>query len=134
MSRFQSGEVQKPEANALQATDRQTDRLAHPANLPVASLMDRQFKGRVTAGLACAADPHPTYLCVDREILTWERVAEMAVEATSSRSAVNVIEPVAPTPVPRFRTDLLEGLLGRPSDARNAMKAHIAHLAARRAR
>lgn len=95
----------------------------------------RQFTGvttlaRVIRLLACAADPHPTYVCVDREILTWERVAEMAVEATGSRSAVNVLEPVAPTPVPRFRTDLLEGLLGYPSDARNAMKAHIAHLAA----
>lgn len=97
----------------------------------------RQFTGvttlaRVIRLLACAEDPHPTYVCVDREILTWERVAEMAVEATGSRSAVNVLEPEAAAPVPRFRTNRLEGLLGDPADARDAMKAHLAHLAASR--
>ncbi|MFO0579682.1 MAG: NAD(P)-dependent oxidoreductase [Polyangia bacterium] len=85
---------------------------------------------RVTRLLIRAAAPHPTYVCVDREILTWERIAEMVVEGTGSRSPVNLVEPDAPTPVPRFRTDRLEGLLGGPADARDAMKAHIAHLAA----
>lgn len=84
---------------------------------------------RVTRLLTRAANPHPTYVCVDREILTWERIAEMVVEGTGSRSDVNLLEPKAMTPVPRFRTDRLEGLLGGPSDARDAMKAHIAHLA-----
>jgi UDP-glucose 4-epimerase len=84
---------------------------------------------RVIRLLVSEADPQPTYLCVDREIVTWERIAEMAVRATASKSIVNLVEPATPTAVPRFRTDLLERLLGAPSDVRDAMNAHIAHLA-----
>src|SRR5690606_17535591 len=55
-------------------------------------LTDVATLARVTRLLTRAAGPHPTYLCVDREILTWERVAEMVVEQTCSKSRVNVLE------------------------------------------
>jgi UDP-glucose 4-epimerase len=83
---------------------------------------------RVTRLLTHVANPYPTYVCVDRNVITWEQIAEMVLEETGSRSDLKLLEPKATTPVPRFRTDRLESLLGGTSDARDAMKAHIAHL------
>jgi len=87
---------------------------------------------RVVRLLVSAHDPWPTYVCVDREILTWEQIAALAVEVTGSRSAVNVVEPAVAAPAPRFRTARLEALLGGPAPARDALRAHLAHLAASR--
>lgn len=94
-------------------------------------LTDVTMLARVVHLVLCVAQPRPTYLCVDRELITWHQIAAMAIEATGSKGSVNVLEPTSPQPAPRFRTDLLESLLGGPSDARVALKAHIAHLAAR---
>lgn len=85
---------------------------------------------RVIRLLTEAANPYPTYLCVDRNIITWERIAKMVLEATGSPGKLGLIEPTATTltPTPHFRADRLESLLGEPLDARDALKAHIAHL------
>jgi UDP-glucose 4-epimerase len=92
----------------------------------------RQLSGvgdvaRAVARLTTLADPHPTYLCMDRDVVPWELVARMAVEATGSRSEVVVGEP--PAVVPRFRVERSERLLGGPTDARDALRRHVAYLA-----
>jgi hypothetical protein len=84
---------------------------------------------KVTRLVACARAPHPTYLCVDRDILPWERIAREVVACLDSASEVRVLPPETDRPIPRFRTDRLEGLLGEPADARSALRAHIRHLA-----
>ena len=94
----------------------------------------RQFTDVSTAAAVARAlsrteNPGPTYVCVDRELLTWEWIARLVVESLHSRSDVRVLPRDSHEPVPRFRTDRIEDLLGAPSDARAAMKAHIAHLA-----
>lgn len=96
----------------------------------------RQFSdvaavSRAVVRLTTAASPHPAYLCLDRHLITWEQVARMVIEATASRSDVVLLDRDSSAPVPRFRVERLERLLGAPSDAREALKAHIAHLARR---
>ena len=88
---------------------------------------------RAVVRLTTVASPHPTYLCLDRDIITWERVAQLVTEVTHSRSDVMLLDRDSSGPVPRFRVERLESLLGAPSDSRAAMKLHIAHLARTRA-
>jgi UDP-glucose 4-epimerase len=76
-------------------------------------------------------DPHATYICVDREIIAWERIARLVVECLKSSSDVRILPRETQGPVPRFHTGRLEGLLGGPSDAQGALLAHIRHLAGR---
>ncbi len=92
-------------------------------------LSDVATVAKVTRLLARAEDPHPTYFCVDREVLTWERIARTVVACLGSTSEVRVLPREGDGPVPRFRTERLEGLLGGPADARDALVAHIRHLA-----
>lgn len=81
--------------------------------------------------LTAAPDPHPAYLCVDRDIITWERVAHLVVECLSSTSEVRVVSKAPEREIPRFRTDRLERLTGEPAHAERALMAHIHHLASR---
>ncbi|WP_170149811.1 NAD-dependent epimerase/dehydratase family protein [Rhodoplanes roseus] len=79
--------------------------------------------------LTTAADPHPAYICVDRNIITWERIARLVLECLNSRSEVRVLPRNTPEPTPRFRTERIERLIGGPLDATEALLAHIRYLA-----
>ena len=79
--------------------------------------------------LAEAENPHACYVTVDREILTWERIARKVVECLGSSSEVRPLPSEAKRPLPHFRTARFEQLLGRPGDAGDALTAHILHLA-----
>lgn len=74
-------------------------------------------------------NPHPAYICVDRNIITWERVARLVVDCLNSPSEVRVLPHDTKDPIPRFRTDRLERLNAGPSDAEGALTAHIRYLA-----
>lgn len=74
-------------------------------------------------------NPHATYLCVDRELITWEHVAKMVVACLNSKSRVEVLTPDAIAPIPRFRTERIERLLGGPTNAQAALLEHIRQLA-----
>jgi UDP-glucose 4-epimerase len=94
----------------------------------------RQFSevstvARVVRLLTRTANPHPAYICVDREIITWERIAQLVVGCLNSPSKVRVLPRDTQGPIPRFRTERLERLNGGPSDAEGALLAHIRHLA-----
>jgi nucleoside-diphosphate-sugar epimerase len=84
----------------------------------------------VTA-LLQAEKPHPAYLCMDPEPITWEHVARTVVRAFQSTSAVEVVPREDPQPVPRFSTALIEGLLGGPSNAEAELAAHVRELRGR---
>lgn len=93
----------------------------------------RQFSdvstvARAVRLLTRAENPHPTYTCVDREILTWERIARMVVACLDASSEVSVVPRGTPAPVPRFRTERIESLLGRPVHSEGALLEHIRHL------
>lgn len=94
----------------------------------------RQFSdvatvSRAVTRLTTAPSPEATYLCLDRDLTPWEQVARSAIAATASRSELVLLDRAEATPVPRFRTERLERLLGGPSDSREALRGHIAHLA-----
>lgn len=92
----------------------------------------RQFSdvrtvARLVRLLTTTANPHSAYICVDRDAITWERVARLVVACLNSASEVRVLPHQGP--MHRFRTDRLEGLIGGPSDAEEALMAHILYLA-----
>lgn len=91
-------------------------------------LTDVSTVARAVRLLARAEDPHPTYLCVDRDVLTWERVARMVVEALDSPSEVRVVPRDDSEPIPRFVTERIESLIGGPSHAEGALLGHIRQL------
>ena len=104
---------------------------AHP--LEVVAGDGRQFSdvvavAKVARLLTCIENPHPTYLCIGREILTWEWIARKVVEFACSPSEVRVLPSMGEPPIPRFCTARIEQLLGGPTDARGALMAHILHL------
>ena len=74
-------------------------------------------------------NPHPTTICVDRDPILWERVAQTVVDCLGSRSEVQCVPRKSAAPVPRFRTERVEELLGGPLDAHEALQKHIRHLA-----
>jgi dTDP-4-dehydrorhamnose reductase len=74
-------------------------------------------------------NPHPAYICVDREIFTWEQVAQMVVTCLSSSGGVRVLPSDHPGPIPRFRTRRAESLLGKRSNSESALIDHIRYLA-----
>ncbi len=89
----------------------------------------RAVSRAVSRALVVAA-PHPTYLCVDRDPVTWGEVAEIALAAASSTRRL-VAAPAGPAAsLPRFRADRVEALLGGPIPAREALKLHVAHMVA----
>ena len=75
--------------------------------------------------LTRTADPHPTYLCVDRELIIWQRIAKMVLGCANSPSSVRLLPRQGPDPIPHFRTERIESLLGGPTDAAAAMAQHI---------
>lgn len=83
---------------------------------------------RVIGALVRLDEPHPTYACVDTEICTWEWIARNVVACLSSGSEVRV-GPAKDGPIPRFRTERVEELLGHPIDSRDAIMGHIRQLA-----
>lgn len=94
----------------------------------------RQFSdvstvARVVRLLTTAENPYPAYTCVDRDIITWERVARLVVGCLNSLTEVRVLPHDTQGPIPRFRTERLEHLNGGPSDAEGALLEHIRHLA-----
>jgi nucleoside-diphosphate-sugar epimerase len=92
-------------------------------------LSDVATVAKVTRLLSGIENPHATYLCADREILSWEWIARKVVACLSSPSEVRVLPPKANGSIPHFRTERLEELLGGSTDARAALEAHIHHLA-----
>lgn len=91
-------------------------------------LCDVATLAKLTRVLACLENPHPTYVCVDSEVLSWEWIAQKVVACVNSPSEVRVL-PSKQGPIPRFRTKRIEELLGGPMDSRDALVAHIHHLA-----
>ncbi len=95
----------------------------------------RQFSdvravSRAVSRALVVTDPHPTYLCVDRDPITWGEVAEIALAAASSTRRL-VAAPTGPAAsLPRFRADRVEALLDGPISAREALKLHIEHVVA----
>lgn len=78
--------------------------------------------------------PEPAYVCVDREVLTWEWIARRIVAQVGSPSEVRVAPRpgrVGEGPPPRFRTERVEALLGGPIGARDALVAHLRAACAR---
>lgn len=73
-------------------------------------------------------DASGTYLCVARDLTTWESIARRAVALAQSRSTVVVTDPPTASPVPRFGDTRLTALLGSPLDSREAMQKHLEHL------
>jgi UDP-glucose 4-epimerase len=93
----------------------------------------RQFSdvaavAKVARLLTCKENPHPTYICVDQAILTWEWIAREVVACVNSPSQVCVLPSMEKYPVPRFSTARIDQLLGCPTDSRGALMAHILHL------
>jgi UDP-glucose 4-epimerase len=94
----------------------------------------RQFSSvsmlaKVVRILTRLEEPHPTYICVDRDVLTWERVARMVVACLGSPSNVRVVPRDTCEPIPRFRTERIESLLGGVAPAEGALLEHVRHLA-----
>lgn len=105
-------------------------------SLDVVSGEGRQFSDMATVARAVrlltrAENPQPTYLCVDRDIVTWERVTRIVVERLESSSNVRVAPRDESGPIPRFRTQRIESLLGGPSNAEVALLEHVRQLSMR---
>ena len=107
---------------------------AHGRPIEVVRGEGRQFSdvftvARIVRLLTTAENPCPTYICVDRDIITWERVARLVVECLNSVSQVRILPHERQDSIPRFRTERLELLNGGPSNAEGALLAHIRQLA-----
>jgi UDP-glucose 4-epimerase len=90
---------------------------------------DVSMVARVVRLLTTVENPHSAYICVDRNIITWEQIARLVVACLNSLSEVRVLPHDTTGPIPRFRTERLEHLNGGPSDAEGALMVHIRHLA-----
>lgn len=102
--------------------------------LEVRSGDGRQFSdvsmlARVACLLTRVENPDPTYICVDRRIITWEQLARLVLSCLNSPSEIHVLEHCRQDPSPQFRTERLERLYGERIDADNALSAHIRYLA-----
>jgi len=93
-------------------------------------LSDVAAVARAIRLMTAASNPHPTYICVDQAVLTWEWMARQVVACLDSRSEVRVLSQMSKGQMPRFRTERIEQLLGGPAVARDALLAHIHYLAA----
>jgi UDP-glucose 4-epimerase len=79
--------------------------------------------------LTRANNPLPAYICVDQQILTWEHIAHIVVSYVGSSGGVRILPGDSREPVPHFRTQRIESLLGGRSNAESALRDHIRHLA-----
>jgi nucleoside-diphosphate-sugar epimerase len=91
-------------------------------------LCDVTTLAKLVHTLADLENPHPTYICVDSEVYSWEWIARQVVTCMNSASEVRTL-PSKQAVIPHFRPTLIEELLGGPIDSRNALIAHIHHLA-----
>lgn len=80
---------------------------------------------RIMCKLTVLDSPCPIYICVDRELIEWETVAELVVRASGSTSPVRKSEERAGRTTPSFVTSRVEGLEGQALDARQALAEHI---------
>ena len=104
---------------------------AYPLEVPGGDgrqLCDVATLAKLVHMLADLENPRPTYICVDSEVLSWERIAQQVVACVNSESEVRIL-PSKQEAIPRFRPTLIEELLGGPMDSRHALVAHIQHLA-----
>jgi nucleoside-diphosphate-sugar epimerase len=90
---------------------------------------DASVLARAVRLLTVAEHPHPTYICVDRDIITWERVARLVTGCLKSEGEIRVFPRDTRVPDYSFRTARLEYLTGGPSGAEGALLAHIRHIA-----
>jgi len=124
------------ETGTLRTPDRIAEMVAAAAKghpIEVVRGEGRQFTdvsamARIVCLLTRAENTHATYICVDRDFLTWEQIARNVVEGLSSQSEVRVLPREAAMAIARFRTDRIEGLLGGPMNAEGALLAHIRRL------
>lgn len=101
--------------------------------LEVNALEGRQFTEAIALARAVllvltAEEPHSTYICVDREVITWERVAREVIARVGSDSEVLLQNSCKADETPRFNTGRIEKLLGSSLDASEAIKAHVDYL------
>lgn len=122
---FESGTLRTPEALA---------RMVHEARahnpITVTRGEGRQFSSvsdvaNAVRLLTRVKNPEATWLCVDREPITWERVASMVVACLASSSRIDVLAPEVIAPTPHFRTERIERLLGGPTNAEGALMEHV---------
>ena len=93
----------------------------------------RQFVGardvaKVIAQLLTAAGASGPYLCVARDLSSWESLARRIVGRTRSASRVVVVPRPAEKPVPQFDVGKLQEHLGLRLESDDAMEAHLAYL------
>lgn len=92
---------------------------------PARQFIDVSALARIVRKLTEIDSPRATYVCVDRDAIGWETVADMLVRDTKSTSpllrsaARSAMEP------PRFDADRVQEVEGRALDARQALQAHI---------
>jgi UDP-glucose 4-epimerase len=91
---------------------------------------DRQFTDvsalvRIVRKLTVLYSPYPIYLCVDREVIEWETVAEMVAHASGVTSLVRKSAESIGLTMPSFVTSRIEELEGGALDAREALTEHI---------
>lgn len=72
------------------------------------------------------ANPHPTYLCVDRNVITWEKIASLVVSQLKSESNVRVIPTKEEAPL--FDTNRIESLLGKATESTGSLLEHVRYL------
>lgn len=70
--------------------------------------------------------PPPTLICVDRQLCTWDQIARWAGEYLGQTPSLTILP--STVAVPRFRTARVEGLLGSPASAQEALRAHLRQL------
>lgn len=118
-------------------SDRRVEKMVAQAmaNVPVAVPDEpaRQFTDvsalvRIVRLLTEINSPRATYVCVDRDAIDWETVAEIVVRDTKSLDPVLRLVERSATEPPRFDTARVEEVEGRALDARQALHAHIRYL------
>jgi UDP-glucose 4-epimerase len=92
---------------------------------PARQFTDVSALVRIIRNLTVLDSPRPTYICVDREVIAWETVAEIILRASASTSQVRKSEKPVGRETPIFVTSRVEELEGRTLDARQALAEHI---------
>jgi nucleoside-diphosphate-sugar epimerase len=80
---------------------------------------------RIVLHLIELDSPRDTYLCLDRDIIEWETVAEMVGRESAATNSVLRPPCRSEKNQPRFHADRVIELEGKPLDAREALQAHI---------
>lgn len=124
-------------ANASFRSDRRLSSMVAAAMeervIEVAASEGRQFCDVATIAKAVGVltnleNPLQSYICLDREIMTWEWIARTVVACVASQSEIRVLPPMREGPIPAFCTTRIEQLIGAALDARGALVEHIRYL------